>query len=273
MHWFGIIFGVIVLLAGVYLAITESNAAFLVIGLGLIIIVGPFVLSSVIETKVEKEKEEMFIEFTRSLVESVNAGIPIIKSIMNVKDKPFGTLSPHVKKLANQVSLGIPLNIAFKNFSRDVNNVTISRAVTLIGEAERAGGEIGTILESVATSVSEIDKLKKERRAAIYNLVVQGYIIFFVFIGIILIMQFKIIPLTQNLGNINTVGSVSGVSVGGGQVQDITFIFFYLLLAQGFFTGLFVGKLTEGTLKAGIKHSFILVLIGFMFAAGAQLFV
>jgi len=45
----------------------------------------------------------------------------------------------------------------------------------------------------------------------------------------------------------------------------------YLLLIQGLFTGLTIGKLSEGNAKAGLKHSFALVLFSFLISAGANL--
>ncbi len=101
----------------------------------------------------------MFLEFSRNLTESVNIGTPVSKSIINMSRKKYGALTPYIEKLGNQISLGIPVHRAFENFARDVNNPVISRAVSLISEAERAGGEIDYILESVAQSISEIENL------------------------------------------------------------------------------------------------------------------
>ena len=206
-------------------------------------------------------------------MESVKTGTPISKSIINVGNKPFGVLSENVKKLANQISLGIPLSISLRIFADDVNNKTISRALTLIGQAERAGGEIGEILESVAGAVSMSDKLKKERKATISSLVMQGYIIFAIFIIIILVMQFKILPMISGITGTESVG-VAGLSAGGMGVsqEELSGAFLYLLLIQGLFSGLTIGKISEGNIKAGVKHSFILMLSSFLISAGANLF-
>src|SRR3989344_4289746 len=169
----------------------------------------------------------MFLEFSRNLVESVKTGTPISK----IKDKPYGVLSQHVNKLANQVYMGIPLSIALQVFSKDINNRTISRAITLIGQAEKSGGEIGEILESVAGAVNTSDKLKKERKAVISTLVVQGYVIFFVFMIIVLVMQFKIIPLLSGIQGASTLDSELGVSTQFDSVQEeVTNSFLYLIL-------------------------------------------
>jgi len=204
-------------------------------------------------------------------VESVKTGTPVSKSIINIKDKSYGVLSENVEKLANQISLGIPLNFALKVFAKDVNNKTISRALTLIGQAERAGGDIGEILESVAEAVRMSDKLKKERKATISALVVQGYIIFFVFVIIILVMQFQILPMISGIGDIGAIGIGGITGAGATDQEEISISFLYLLLVQGFFSGLTIGKLAEGSVKSGIKHSFALMISAFLMSAGSNI--
>ncbi|MFZ1971012.1 MAG: type II secretion system F family protein [Candidatus Nanoarchaeia archaeon] len=282
-HWIGIIAGLAVVL--ISLLFINTNIFFFLFGIGIIIGVSPFVITVIQENKTELEKEEMFLEFSRDLVESVKSGTPINKSIINSKDKPYGALSPNIKKLASQISIGIPLRDALQTFSEDVNNKTISRALTLIGEAERAGGDIGKILEAVASAVTASDKLSKERKSSSSTLVVQGYVIFFIFLVIILVMQYKILPLISSF----SAGSLSGGigSVLGGtttpaaaattsaasslNTQQLGNSFLFLILTQGFFTGLTIGKLSEGNVKAGIKHSFALMLFSFLISTGASL--
>ena len=270
-HWVGIGLSLVIIISSLFLI--GNKYFFLIIGLGIIVGVSPFVFSIIYETRINNEKEEMFLEFARNLVESVKTGTPISKSIVNVKNKPYGVLSENIRKLANQISLGIPLNFALDVFSKDVNNKTISRTLTLIGQAERAGGNIGEILESVPGAVSTSDKLKKERKAVISTLVVQGYIIFLVFMVIVLVMQFKILPMVSGIADVETIGSVGVISEGEKLSQgELTGSFLYLLLIQGFFSGLVIGRLAEGSVKSGIKHSFALMLISFLVSAGASVF-
>jgi len=267
----GLGFGIIVIIASKFLVSDKSFPLFL--GLGLMVTALPFILRMINETRISQQKEEMFLEFSRNLVESVKTGTPISKSIINIANKDYGVLSPHVKKLANQISLGIPLNQALKILSKDINNKAISRSLTLIGQAERAGGDIGEILEAVAEAVSLVDKLKKERMAAISTLVVQGYIIFIIFIVIILVMQFQIIPMVSGIGDIGDIGmgfnfSKADLNIEQSQISDA---FLYLILVQGFFTGLTIGKLSEGTIKAGIKHSFALMVLSYLISTFANI--
>ena len=265
--------GIAVIIISLAFLVYGTRFFFLLVGMGAISGILPFVLSIMKEARESSEKEQMFLEFARNLVESVKAGTPISKSIINIKEKPYGVLSPNINKLAIQIYMGIPLTIALQVFSKDVNNKTISRAITLIGQAEKSGGEIGEILESVAGAVNTSDKLKKERKAVISTLVVQGYIIFFVFMIIVLVMQFKIIPLLSGIQGASSLDVELGVSTQFENVQgEVTNSFLYLILIQGFFSGLAIGKLAEGSIKSGVKHSFALSMMAFVISAGANIF-
>lgn len=259
----GVVFGVIIIGIAYFYATEKMFSLFL--GLGVLVSVLPIIVRINRENKLNKEKESMFLEFARNLVESVKTGTPISKSILNVQDKNYKALSPHIKKLANQISIGIPLNKALNFFSHDINNKSIARSLVLIGQAERAGGDIGGVLEAVAAAVNTSDKLKKERESSISTLVSQGYIIFLIFIIIILVLQFQIFPMVSGIGDIGgSLGFGGGADTGVGQQEAISNAFLYLILVQGFFTGLTIGKLAEGNVKAGIKHSFALMFLSFI---------
>jgi hypothetical protein len=87
---------------------------------------------------------------------------------------------------------------------------------------------------------------------------------------IVLVMQFKILPMVSSISDIG----VSGFGgIGGGEKiseSEIANSFMYLLLIQGLFSGLTIGKLSEGHIKSGLKHSFTLVFFAFIISAGAN---
>lgn len=272
----------IVILGFSFLYLMGTSLFYFLIAISFIVGGLPFFVSVIIESRTTMEKDEMFLEFSRNLVESVQAGTPISKSILNIQSKDYGKLNPYVQKLANQISLGIPIKAAFETFARDIGSPTVKRAVTIISESEKAGGQIENVLESVVKSVSQIEKLKKERRAAMYNLVVQGYIIFLIFILIMLVMQYKVLPIASGFGEEitgpeedNVVGDdfmdIFGSGGNKATPEQLAAPFIWLLVVQGIFTGLIIGKLSEGKLKAGFKHSFILVMMAILASSGTRL--
>ncbi len=276
-HIIGIIVAVITIILSL-IFLLGTDVFWFILGIAIIIGVFPFFISLIINGGATRQKEEMFLEFARNLVENVEAGTPISRSILNVRKKDYGKLNPYINKLANQIALGIPVKTALETFARDINIPTITRAVTIISESEKAGGKIDDILEAVAKSVSQIEKLKKERRAAMYTLVVQGYIIFMIFIIIMLVMQFKILPIASNLGSGLGEGAegIPGFSLGQkgaiASAETLSKPFLWLLIFQGFFAGLVIGKLAEGKIISGLKHSFILVALAVLISTGGRVF-
>jgi len=266
-HWVGIIAGLVIIgISSVFF--WGQKLFFFLVVLSMIIIAMPFVIGVVLEGGRRKKIERRFLEFIRDLVENVKSGTPISKSIVNLRKRDYGVLSYNVEKMANQISMGIPLTIALRNFARDADNDVIDRSVNLISEAEKAGGDIETILESVASSVNQIDDLKKERKSAVYNLVVQGYVIFIVFIVIMLVLQYMIMPWTTDISK------VEGTSLNVQPIVEAQFAtpLLILLLVQSLFTGLVIGKIAEGSVRYGIKHSFILVALSLLISTGAGVF-
>lgn len=252
-----IIAAVLIILDFIFLM--QSKLFFFVFGIAIIISLMPFFTSFIIESGREKEKEEKFLEFARNISENVKSGMAITKSILILAEKDYGSLSVHVKKLANQVSLGIPFRKAFKIFASDTRNKVIARSIELIIEAETSGGEIASILDQVVKSVEEIENLKKDRKAKMYNMIVQGYIIFIIFIIIMLFVELSLLPM------------ITG-TIGQQTSQQALFknAFFILMLTQALFAGLVIGKLSEGTIKSGIKHSTILLILTFLIVTGAR---
>jgi len=278
----GIIVALIIIILS-FIFLRESDIFYFLLGISFVIAGLPFFISLIVESSASREKEEMFLEFSRNLVESVKAGTPISRSILNIRSKDYGSLSPYIQKLANQISLGIPVKTSLETFARDIKSQTITRAVTIISESEKAGGRIEDVLDSVAKSVAQIEKLRKERSAAMYNLIVQGYIIFLIFIVIMLVMQFKILPIASGLGETfgeaeagdygGTFGGLLGMGGEKATPEQLARPFLVLLIVQGFFAGLVIGKLSEGKIQAGLKHSFILILLAVLFGTGAKLFI
>lgn len=265
MHWIGIGVGLAGAIASL-IFFRGSNLLYFLLVISLVVGLLPFMISILTGQESQKEKEIKFLEFSRDLVENVKSGTPVSRSIIQLRNRNYGTLTPHVQKLASQLSLGITLTQALKIFARDTKSRVITRAVGLISEAERAGGQIEVILDSVAKSVNQIETLRKERMASVSNLVTQGYIIFLVFIVIMLVLEFKILPLVSDLGG-NEGLAIQAKSIDPGEFGMPLFV---MLLVQSFFAGLVIGKISEGSIKKGIKHSFILLALTLLITTGSR---
>ncbi|MEA3378190.1 MAG: type II secretion system F family protein [Nanoarchaeota archaeon] len=220
------------------------------------------------EIKRQKRIAVKFLDFVRNMGSAVKSGISIPSSILQASKKDYGDLNPYLKKLANQIRLGIPIHQALMTFSKDTGNNTIKRSITIVIEAEASGGDIQNVLESVTGSLVSVKKLKEERKSSTYSQIVQGYIVYFVFIAIMLVLQLKLFPkLTEmsaggaSAGGINLLGGAMGAAAGAAPV-NLDAVFFGLIMIQGFFAGIMIGKFSEGSIKQGLIHSLILITLG-----------
>jgi flagellar protein FlaJ len=220
------------------------------------------------ETKRQKELELKFLEFIRSLLGSVRSGVNISQAILNVSSADYGSLTPYVKKLAHQIEWGFPLHKALTTFAKDTNNDIIERSIRIIIQAERSGGDIASVLDSVTGSTYEIKKVKEEQKTSSYSQTVQGYIIFFVFIATMLVLQVYLIPKMEIIGT-EISGGIGGIlgnsataAAKGG--LDLNTVVIVTVIVQGLFAGLMLGKFAENDFRSGVKHSLIMVVVGYL---------
>jgi len=277
-HYIAIIVSIAVIILNFILFFGKSMF-FFIFGIAILVSAFPFIFDFIYRLGKEKEREEMFLEFISDLTESVKVGTPISKSILNISKRDYKSLDRHIKKLANQITIGIPLSKALEIFAKDTKSKIIARAIELISQAEKAGGKIENILEAAVTNVREIEEIRKKRSASIHNMVMQGYVIFFIFLIIMVFIQAKFIPsVLETIGSFGQAGYELGIGLGGAgsmgvDVEFLNTIVLILIMVQGFFAGLVISKLSEGKLFPGIKHSFILMAISFLILQGARVFI
>ena len=277
-HVLFIILGVIVLLLDFYFFFGIKTRWFKPLIVVAFVVAGSqFLIDFLRENTRQKELETKFLEFVRALVQTVRSGVSIPKAILQISNEYYGALTPYVRKLAHQIEWGFPLHEALTTFSLDTNNNVIKKSVSIVTEAEKSGGNMGDVLQAVTDSVFSIKKIKEERRSSVYSQMVQGYIVFFVFIGIMLIMQVYLIPKIAVLGGEASIGlsgsPIGGLTTPGGtgvSIEQLDQTFLWLIVIQGLFAGLMIGKFTDGEYKYGIKHSFILMVVGYLIIATAR---
>lgn len=235
--------------------------------IALVIALFPFLIDFVNENKRQKELEVKFLEFVRSLVETVRSGVSIPQAVIHVSEANYGSLTPYVKKLSHQIDWGFPLHDALTTFAKDTKNPVIRRSVSIVIQAERSGGDMGSVLEAVTSSVYEIKKVKEEQKTNAYSQTIQGYIIFFVFIIIMMVLQVYLVPQLAEVGEQlgNSVVGVPGMpGMGNSSNMDLGPIFILTIIIQGLFAGLMVGKFSDGDFKSGVKHSAIMIVAGYL---------
>lgn len=88
--------------------------------LSLFIIFVPLILFRYERIRTLREYEEKFPAFIRDVVESIRSGMPFHQAIIISSRLDYGRLSREVKKMANQISWGMPVDKVIDQFTERV---------------------------------------------------------------------------------------------------------------------------------------------------------
>ena len=213
----------------------------------------------------KKALEDMFPVFLRDFVESIRGGMTVPAALKSVSMNDYKSLSPYVKKMSAQLDWGIPVEIVLSNFAKEADSKLISRVVSSVMESHRFGGNLADTFEALSNTAVEVDRLRAERRLYLHSQMITGYIVFFVFLGVIIGLErflvpslSQVTPLGMGLGGMPTPSATENLA------EEYKTVFRNLILIQGLFAGLAVGKMAEGALVAGLKHSMFMMFVGML---------
>ncbi|MEM5854316.1 MAG: type II secretion system F family protein [Candidatus Aenigmatarchaeota archaeon] len=226
----------------------------------LIISVLPIILWRYLEYRKLKVVEAMFPAFLRDFIELMRGGMTVEQAMKNLKKNDYKDLSFHVKRMAAQLDWGIPVDKVLMNFANSTKSTMIKRTIASVIESHRFGGNLADTLEALSNASIEVERLKVERSMYLYSQITTGYIIFFVFLGVMIAMGRFLIPSLTGI----TIEGVTQQQSQQNLMNEYKNLFMNLVILQGFFAGLAVGKMAEGSLISGVKHSLVLVVVGLM---------
>ncbi len=261
--------------------------------LSVLIISIPQVLMSYIEYKDIKEMETKFPFFLRDLTESIRSGMPLHKAIINAGKVDYGKLNKEVRKMAHQLTWGVNIIKVFEQAEKRLKSSDImSKNMRIIIETYKTGGEIDKTLDAISNAILTLQETQNERKSTLNQYVVAMYAITYIFIGIIVGISKLLIPIFSSStgATIGALGTIMGnpcesclymvqtscfpcymyfniCTMLGANKETIGCyylgLFFSMIIVQSICGGLVAGQISEGSVKAGIKHSLILLTTSF----------
>ena len=216
-------------------------------------------------------REEKFPDFLRDLAEYWKGGLSMTVAVTSLANSEYGALNDDVKKMSNQISWGVAFGDVLELFAARVNTPLVKRAVSLISEANKAGGKISDILVTAASDSREIKFLEGERSRTISSYIAVIWVSYLVFMIVIVILSRVFIPAIaeSNTGS----GGDSSAQIGNMQIRAIDpllflVVFFYGVTMQALGNGAMAGLMANGRLSSGFKHAgmmLVLAIVSFTF--------
>ena len=211
-----------------------------------------------------KNLEDALPNFFRDLAGMNDSGMTLPNAVHLVASAEYGTLTPHIRKLDNEMSWGVGFVEAMYRFGKNLGTPLADRSVDLIAKASKAGGDISEVLRAAASDTYEVVNLSQERRnnMLIYVIIVLVSWAVFMFVIAILVSTF--------LTTMATAGATAQSTAASSQFMSkidlpaYKRLFTHAAMIQGFFSGLCAGQMGEGRVVGGLKYSAIMLIISWV---------
>ncbi len=237
----------------------------------ILVAIGPFSFYEYAKLRRINKIEKYLPNFIRDLAENSKSGMPLHMAIRTAARGKYGELTKEIKKMSTQISWGVSTEDALKKFAVRVNTPLIERSVSLIIEAGNAGGNVADVLTIASNDIQDLQILKEKRKIEMSTYTSIIYISFFVFLAVVLVLTSTLMPKMVDANKMVPEDGelISDVLINSGStngiISELHFIFLCAAIVQGFGDGLAAGVISDGKLITGLRHSFIMVFIGFIF--------
>ena len=221
----------------------------------LVVGVFPPAVLDYIDYRWRRSIDEHLPDLFRSIVQAQQTGMTLPQALEEASKRSYGPLTGELKRMVAQMSWGMSFEKAFQSLGERVNTVLMRRTVPLVIEASRSGGRIEKVFGPMGRFVQSTLTSEKKLQAQVRPYVAIVYVAFFVFL-------FTIILLFKTFFSQIAEFTITGLSLLTPEVMRR--IFFHMSILQAFFGGLVAGKMGEGTVGAGLKHSVVLLTAGYV---------
>ncbi|HUU79798.1 MAG TPA: type II secretion system F family protein [candidate division Zixibacteria bacterium] len=262
----GVVMGTLAALVWAGLFSTGPITASDFIALAILLTIAPPSIAVFIDERWRGGIDANLPNLLRDIADAQRTGLSLPRAISESSKRNYGPLTPELQKMAAKISWGIPFDQAMRSFTDMADTELNNRAAILILEAQRSGGVIEDIFDSAQKHVEDILALRKERLGSMQPYIWIIYAAFVIFLLVIVVLfQTFFYPMTEMYENFQTAG-IGGMQMGlpPTVLESYKILFLHMTLVEGLFSGLVAGKMGEGKAKAGLKHSTVMVLIGWV---------
>lgn len=226
----------------------------------ILVIIVPYAILDLKHQRWLSSIEDQMPLLVRGIAESQETGMTLVKALEKVVDNKMvtGPLAKEVKQLVIQMSWGTSFEDALINFRNSINSPVVNRFCVLVLEASHSGGTIKKVFTATSSFMQEMKEIDRDTSAQMKPYIVVIYAAFSVFIvtAILLVNSF-FGPLQGSQDTIN------GLTAGGGTSSFKTF-FYQNMIVSALTGGLMAGKIGERRVASGLKHSILLLLVGYV---------
>jgi len=223
--------------------------------LAVVITVFPPAVLDYVDYRWKRSVDKYLPDLLRSIVQAQKTGMTLPQALEEASKRKYGPMTKELRKMVAQMSWGVSFEHGLQSLGKRVDTSLMRQSIPLILEAQRSGGQIEKVFEPLEEFVQKTLTFDNERKTQTRPYLAIIYVAFFVFLFTIIMLfkSFFVDAVDFELSQFELMSP-----------EEARRIFFHMNAIQGFFGGLVAGKMGEGTVGGGLKHSVILLLCGFL---------
>ncbi|WP_342305152.1 type II secretion system F family protein [Methanolobus sp. ZRKC5] len=232
--------------------------------LALFLVIIPLSIFHELKARRKKKLENGFPDFLKKLASTNETGMTLRDAVRLMAKSDTDSLSREIKKIWHDIFWGLEINDGLIRFANRLRTQVITRSLSLITKANESSGDIGEVLLVAARDASSEQEMKRERTMSMMIYIVIIYISFMVFVGVIYVISTTFLTEMAEAGQqMAASGSEAGGFLGNFDLEYYTRLFKHASILQGLSSGLMAGAMGEGSVLSGLKHSTIMIAIGY----------
>lgn len=245
-----------------------------VIVFAVLIAITPYSIDVYLASKRTRRYEEEFVGFLYELSELLRGGLDPLGAIKEIaspaleSERSLHALTPHLQKAAAQIGWGVSFEEVISTMAESLKSPLISKYSYLIVQAARLGAINTAIILKSADDLEKTLQLEREKEAGLKEYLLIIYAAQLILIGLIFMLNSTLLPsilsmMSASVGGKGAANFGFGFSLSGLNITKFRTGFFHIIMINAFASGIIAGQLTEGKARHGLKHSVILMILGY----------
>ncbi len=197
-------------------------------------------------------------EFLKQLGSLNESGLTLVNALKVISTSDLGSLTKEVRNIRKDIEWGRLITEAFERFDERIGSPVVSKVVSILVKALEATDNVKAAIFTAASDAEIYLDFRKRVATEMFVYTVIVYITFGVFL-------FTVVVLNQNFisvfGNITAPSELTGIYFSFPDPFKLTNLFYHATLLNGLFSGIVAGVMGAGSIRAGLKHSLIMVVV------------
>ena len=217
-----------------------------------------------------RQIEEVLPDFLQLASANISAGMPIDKALWLAVRPRFGILAKEIEEIARSTISGDDLPEGLLRFSKKYDSRLLRESVNLLVAGLESGGEIGELLDKIATNIIDTRIMKKEIAASVTTYVI------FIGVASVLVAPFlfalseQLLVIVQSIGSslsgADTSSTSFALSFSGDSIKLRDYKIFAMVLIgiTTYFSALIIGTIRKGNGREGLKSFPAFLVVGIL---------